>query len=103
MKQMNQRQMKVAEEVRHIVGLALLRGDVPTTVPLSRLTVTDVWASADLRLARLYIDIPADMDMDATLQALNAQVAGPLRKVLAKQLATKYIPAVSFFATENES
>lgn len=101
MKVMNQRQSKVAEEIRHIIGMALLRGDVPTRVDLARLTVTAVWASADLRLARVYIDLPDSWDEAATLADLNAHVAGPLRKVLAKQLATKYIPELSFFVSES--
>lgn len=103
MKEMNQRQMKVAEEIRHIVAAALLRGEIPTTVDVARVTVTDVWASADLRLARLYVALPDGEDEAATLAALNQQVATPLRKVLARQLATKYIPQLSFWATENAS
>jgi ribosome-binding factor A len=102
MKSMNQRQSKVAEEIRHITGMALLRGDVMSTVPLSRVNVTAAWVSADLRLARLYVALPETLDEKQTLLALNEQVAIPLRKVLAKQLATKYIPEVTFHASEND-
>ncbi|MFZ2586801.1 MAG: ribosome-binding factor A [Alphaproteobacteria bacterium] len=100
MKNMNQRQSKVAEEIRHIVALALLRDDFGTDANTSRLTVTTVWASADLRLARVYVALPLDWNEKETLAELNALVAAPLRKVLAKQLATKYIPSVSFFVSE---
>lgn len=99
---MNQRQSKVAEEIRHITAMALLRGDVMSTVPLSRVTVEAVWASADLRLARLYVSLPEGLDEKSTLKDLNDQVATPLRKVLAEHLATKYIPQLSFYATEND-
>lgn len=101
MQEMNQRQSRVAEEVRHIAAAALLRGEVPSSVPLSRVTVTGAWVSADLRLARLYVAFPDGTDVPTALEALNRQVSGPLRKVLAKQLATKYIPEVSFIASEN--
>lgn len=103
MKAMNQRQMKVAEEIRHLVARALLRGDIASRIDTARVTITDVWASADLRLARLYVALPAGADEAAWLAALNHEVATPLRKVLAKQLATKYIPELSFWPTENAS
>lgn len=102
MKQMNQRQSKVAEEIRAITAMALLRGDVMSTVPLSRVTIEAVWVSADLRLARLYVSLPEGTNEKETLATLNDQVAGPLRKPLANQLATKYIPQLSFHATEND-
>ncbi len=98
---MNQRQSRVAEEVRHALAPALLRGDIPSTLPTSRLTVTDVWISPDLRLARVYLDLPEELDEAETLAAANAQLAGPLRKVLSKALASKYIPSLSFFRTED--
>lgn len=101
MKEMNQRQQKVAEEIRHIVGMALLRGDAHSYLDLTRLTVTAVWASADLRLARVYVALPKQWKEKAALEELNAHVAAPLRKVLAKQLATKYIPQLSFFVSES--
>lgn len=100
MKAMNQRQSRVAEEVRHVLAPALLRGDIPSTLPTSRLTVTDVWVSSDLRNARVYLALPEELDAEETLATANAQLAAPLRKVLAKGLATKYIPAVTFFRTE---
>lgn len=100
MKQMNQRQSKVAEEIRAVTAMALLRGDVMSTVPLSRVTVTAVWVSADLRLARLYVSLPEGLDEKQALAALNQQVATPLRKTLAEKLATKYIPQLSFHASE---
>lgn len=102
MKVMNQRQSKVAEEIRAVTAMALLRGDVMSTVPLSRVTIVAVWASADLRLARLYVELPESLPEKETLAALNEQVAGPLRKALANGLATKYIPQLSFHITEND-
>lgn len=101
MKTMNQRQNKVAEEIRHVVGMALLRGEIYSRVDLSRVTVTAVWASADLRQARIYVAMPSTWKVAPALADLNAYVAVPLRKVLAKQLATKYIPALTFFESES--
>ncbi len=103
MKSMTQRQMKVAEEIRHIAGMALIRGDIPTRLATARITITAVWVSADLRQSRLYVALPADWNDAETLAQLNNDVAKPLRKVLARDLATKYIPDVTFWKTENDA
>lgn len=100
MKAMNQRQSRVSEEVRHAVAAALLRGDLHSTLPLSRLTVMAVWVSADLRQSRIYLALPEGMDEKTTLATANTELAGPMRKVLASKLASKYIPSVAFFPAE---
>ncbi|PIZ31347.1 MAG: hypothetical protein COY40_02195 [Alphaproteobacteria bacterium CG_4_10_14_0_8_um_filter_53_9] len=97
MKSMSQRQSRVAEEVRHIAGRALLSGHIHSPVDLTRLTLQDVWVSADLRLARLYINLPEDIAHNGeTLEILNKYIAPQLRKIMAKDLATKYIPSPTF-------
>jgi ribosome-binding factor A len=101
MKTMTQRQRQMAEQVRQAVAMALLRGEVMSTLPLSRLNIVDCWISADLKLARLFVSLPAGMDETETLQIANEQLSGPLRKVLAKNLGAKFIPAVSFWPLED--
>ena len=98
MKAMSPRQHKVAAVVQQAVAMALLRGDVASTLPLSRLTVADVWLSPDLRLARIYLQVPTEWNMQATLATVNAELARPLRGVLGKAMANKSIPALEFFA-----
>lgn len=102
MKSMTARQHKVATEVQHIVAMALVQGRVASTLPLHRVTIVDGWVSPDLRLARLYVTVPSEAGQKDFLAELNAQVARPLRKVLAGQLATKYIPEVTFWPAEEE-
>jgi ribosome-binding factor A len=96
MKPMSQRQSRVAEEIRHVVATALLRGDIPTTLPNRAFTVTGVWVSADLRLARVFLELPQNLDETQTLAAADAQLAKPLRKILAQQARLKNTPALSF-------
>lgn len=100
MKSMSPRQSKVASEVRHIAALALVQGRIASTLPTSRFTVVECWVSADLKLARLYLQLPAELDAAETLAQANAQLAAPLRKFLATQLATKFIPQISFHPAE---
>lgn len=102
MKTMNARQSKVANEVHHLVAMALVQGRIPSTLPLSRLTVVDCWVSADLRLARIYLQLPQGTNQNEFLHEANHQLPKALRKYLADHLATKYIPEVSFWPAEDE-
>ena len=99
---MTPRQHKVANEVQHVVAMALVQGRVASTLPLARLSIVDSWVSPDLRLSRLYLLVPAELNTDTFFADLNAQVAKPLRKILAEKLATKYIPDVAFFPAETD-
>ena len=98
---MTARQHKVASEVQHVVAMALVQGRVVSTLPLTRVTVADSWVSPDLRLGRIYLLVPQELNTPAFFAELNAQVAKPLRKILAEKLATKYIPSVTFFPAED--
>lgn len=102
MKSMTARQHKVATEVQHIVAMALVQGRVASTLPLHRITIVDGWVSPDLRLARLYVTLPEGTPQKEFLAEANAQLPKSLRKILAAQLATKYIPEVSFWPAEEE-
>lgn len=102
MKSMTARQHKVANEVHHLVATALVQGRIPSTLPLSRVTVVDCWVSADLRLARLYLQFPAGTDQNEFLHEANQQLPRALRKYLAEHLATKYTPDVSFWPAEDD-
>ncbi|MBI1308379.1 MAG: hypothetical protein GC129_00775 [Proteobacteria bacterium] len=103
MKPMSTRQHKVAREVQHLAAAALLQGRVHSTLPVHRLTVVGCWVSGDLRQARLQLTFPPEWDPAQTLAAANAQIAKPLRQYLAKNLATKSIPALTFVAAEETS
>jgi|GEM_PF-2024001 len=100
MKAMSQRQERMAEVVRQAVARALVDGSVPlmfdADVQTARLTVSDVWISADLRVAKCFVS-GAGAAVDEVILGLNASAKG-FRKVLAARLANKYIPTVRFLA-----
>ena len=102
MKSMTARQHKVANEVQHVVAMALVQGRVASTLPLSRLSIVDSWVSPDLRLGRMYLLVPAELNTDAFFAELNTQIAKPMRKILGEKLATKYIPDITFFPAETD-
>lgn len=102
MKSMTPRQNKVANEVQHIAAMALVTGRLPSTLPLTRLTIVDTWMSADLRLARFYVLVPAELNTPTFFADLNAQIGKSMRKHIAENLATKYVPDVTFFPAEDD-
>lgn len=102
MKSMTARQHKVANEVHHLVALALVQGRIPSTLPLARVTVVDCWISADLRLARIYLQLPAGSNQNEFIHEANQQLPKALRKYLSDSLATKYIPQITFWPAEDE-
>lgn len=106
MKSMTPRQHKVASEVQHSAAMALVQGRIPSTLPLERITVVDCWVSADLRLARLFLQVPPESETGIPQKqfflAANAQLAKPMRKYFASHLATKFIPDPSFWPAEDD-
>ncbi|NBV54406.1 MAG: ribosome-binding factor A [Proteobacteria bacterium] len=102
MKQMSPRQHKVAKEVQHLAATALLQGRIHSTLPLHRITVVDCWISADLRLARLYLETPQGANQPEFIEQANLQLAKPLRKYLAENLATRNAPSLTFVATTDD-
>lgn len=107
MKSMTPRQHKVASEVQHTAALALVQGRIPSTLPLARVTVIDCWVSADLRLARIYLQLPPESETGISqaefFKQANAQLSKPLRKHFATHLATKFIPDPSFWPVEDDT
>ena len=91
---------------KHTAAMALVQGRIPTTLSMARVSVIDCWVSADLRLARLYLQIPPEaetgMSQAEFFATANAQLSKPLRKYFATHLATKFIPDPSFWPMEED-
>jgi ribosome-binding factor A len=92
----SQRQIKVGEQVRHILADILARGDIRDPV-LSGviITVTEVTASPDLKHATAYCTPLGGKNAAAVIEALNRH-KGFLRGELGHQLDLRYTPAVHF-------
>jgi ribosome-binding factor A len=100
MKSMSERQRKVAHELQQQAAMALLQSRVHSTLPLTRLNIVACWVSPDLRLARLYLDLPPELENPETYARANAEIAKPLRHYLASNLHLKNVPALSFHPRE---
>jgi ribosome-binding factor A len=93
-----QRQLKVGEEVRHLLSDILRKIDFHPHAALSAtsLTISEVRMSPDLRQARVYVLTLQGKDIDAAVSALNEQ-AVKIRQLLAKKLVIKFMPRLQFF------
>ncbi len=92
----SQRQLRVAEEVRHALSAVIERGDWPDDSLWDvRITVTEVRASPDLKHMTAFVsglgrDLPADK-----MAALKA-MAPWLRQQVARRVRLKYAPEIHF-------
>lgn len=94
----SQRQLRVGEEIRHVLAGVFMRGEVrdPDLVEVN-ITVTEVRTSPDLKRATAFVTRLGRSDIAAKLPALR-RAAPFLRAQLAKQLRLRVAPELSFQA-----
>lgn len=92
-----QRQLRVAEQVRHLLVETLQRGSFrePALLDAGRITVTAVEIGPDLKHATAYVMPLGGKDAETLLEALNRS-SGYFRSELAPKMDLRYIPRVSF-------
>lgn len=92
----SQRQLRVAEEIRHILARLLMRGDLhdPALAGVS-VTVSEVRISPDLKNATVFAMPLSGKDVDEVLKGLNRS-APYLRSQVAQEIQLRYAPALSF-------
>lgn len=97
-KEPSQRQLRVGEQLRHIIADTLMRGHFHEEVLLdaSNLSVTEVRCSPDLKNATAYIiSLGGGSNMDTMLKALNGE-AKQFQKEINRQSNLKFTPRVNF-------
>ena len=93
----SQRQLKVGEQMRHVVAQALMRGEVhDPRVGSANLTVAEVRVSPDLRNATLYVSELGRDTLSAEVQAGLNSAGAFLGGQLARELNLKYAPRLRF-------
>jgi ribosome-binding factor A len=92
----SQRQLRVAEEIRHILASALMRGELRDPV-LSGISVTisEVRISPDLKNATAYAMPLGGALIGEVLKALN-RAAPFLRSQVGQSMQLRYAPALTF-------
>ena len=97
----NQRQQRVAEEIRHVLANIIQRGELkdPELMDLS-VTVSEVRVSPDLKNATAFIAPLGGGSSEALATAMN-RAAPFIRMRLGKKLSLKYLPKVIFEADKS--
>ncbi|WP_144185548.1 30S ribosome-binding factor RbfA [Elioraea rosea] len=92
----SQRQLRVAEEVRHALAAVLERGDFrDPDLAGAHVTVTEVRASPDLKHMTVFVTPLGGGDASVLLAALK-RAAPYLRGQVAQAIRTKYAPDLVF-------
>lgn len=97
-KEPSQRQLRVGEEIRHMLSQALMRGDVyvPELEGIS-VTVSEVSVSPDLSNARVYVTPLGGVDMAEVVAILNI-IAPDLQTYVAQKVHLRRMPRLKFVA-----
>jgi ribosome-binding factor A len=92
----SQRQLRVAELVRHAIADALTRGELMDPMLEGRvITVPEVRMSPDLRIATVFVMPLGGADGQPVIKAL-AQNAKALRSIIARKVSLKFVPDLRF-------
>jgi len=96
----SQRQLRVGELIRRRLSEVLTRGEVhdPDLNALS-ITVGEVRASPDLRVATAYVMPLGGEDRDAAIEVLRRN-RSEIRRIVSKGLALKFAPEIRFAIDE---
>jgi ribosome-binding factor A len=92
-----QRQLRVAEQIRHLLTEIMLRGSFkdPDLLDAHKITVTAVEIGPDLKHATAYVMPLGGEKAEVFLDALN-RASGFFRNELGDRLDLRYIPRVNF-------
>ncbi|HLT01073.1 MAG TPA: 30S ribosome-binding factor RbfA [Geminicoccaceae bacterium] len=92
----SQRQLRVGEEIRHVLAELLTRGGLrEPALADARLTISEVRVSADLRHAVVFVTELGGELSPERLAALE-RVAPQLRGVVTRRMRLKYAPELAF-------
>ena len=92
----SQRQLRVGEEVRHILAQVLGRGELRDPALAGRtITVTEVRISPDLKNATAFVLPLGGTETDAVMAGLKRS-APHLRGLVAHEMRLRYAPQISF-------
>lgn len=95
-KALSHRQKRVAEEIRHLLSQAIMRGELQTeSLRDQSITITEVSVSPDLRHATALVMPLGGEQQELILQELK-RVAPVLRHYLAKNMNLRCVPELRF-------
>lgn len=97
----SQRQLKVGEQIRHIISDILARFDFHSDVlAKASLCISEIRMSPDLRHGRAYVTSLMGQNMAEAIKVLNENEFY-IRKILSKELSMKFLPKIHFVEDES--
>ena len=95
-KEPTQRQLRVGEEVRHALTMAIERGEIHDPALAGQvITVTEVRVSPDLKNATAFV-IPLGGDGATDIAAALNKASGFLRTWVARNVRLRHVPRINF-------
>ena len=92
----SQRQLKVGEELRHLISNALLRSSFyDEHIENNNITITEVNVSPDLKNAKVYVMPLGGKKKLDVLNSLN-KATGRLKKIISTNLSLRQTPKLTF-------
>ena len=92
----SQRQLKVGEELRHLISNALLRENFyDENIKNNNITITEVNMSPDLKNAKIYIMPLGGKNKIDVLNSLN-RVTGRIKKIISNNINLRQTPKLLF-------
>ena len=92
----SQRQLKVGEELRHLISTVLLRETFYNEhIKNNNITITEVNMSPDLKNAKIYIMPLGGKNKIDVLNSLN-KVAGRIKKIISTNISLRQTPKLFF-------
>ena len=92
----SQRQLKVGEELRHLISNALLRESFyDEHIKNNNITITEVNVSPDLKNAKVYVMPLGGKNKLDVINSLS-KATGRLRKIISNSISLRQTPKLSF-------
>lgn len=92
----SQRQLRVAEEIRHVLARMMSQNDLFIEgLKPSYIMITEVKISPDLAYASIFVRGIGDVDTAGQVALLNNH-KGPFRKMVGKEVRLRIVPQLNF-------
>ena len=92
----SQRQLKVGEELRHLISNALLRESFyDEYIENNNITITEVNVSPDLKNAKVYVMPLGGTNKLDVLNSLN-NAMGRIKKIISSNISLRQMPKLTF-------
>ena len=97
----SQRQMRVGEELRHLISSILLRETFyDQIIETNDITITEVSVSPDLKNAKIYVMPLGGKQKLEVVNSLN-KVKGRIKKLISSSITLRQIPKINFIIDES--